>query len=177
MRTKYKYKVQSTNRTLSIHCHKRHYCQSHIAHAPTSAICHWHCHLPSGPGRHPPSAAKLGPYTCSTCHLPYLRTSHATAISKGHLRTWCIWPPNGQTAENRAKPSPPSRSPLNLSPCMTCMGSTVVCGVMYYVFCVIWHICPWAVGHPGPPRAYDISGIRSIGYWHWYRNSNSGPRT
>jgi hypothetical protein len=28
----------------------------------------------------------------------------------------CIWPPNGQTAKNRAKPSPPSRSPLNLSP-------------------------------------------------------------
>ena len=28
----------------------------------------------------------------------------------------CIWPPNGQTTKNRAKPSPPSRSPLNLSP-------------------------------------------------------------
>jgi hypothetical protein len=27
-----------------------------------------------------------------------------------------IWPPNGQTAKNRAKLSPPSRPPLNLSP-------------------------------------------------------------
>jgi hypothetical protein len=36
-------------------------------------------------------------------HLPYLR-----AI-KGHLRTYGR-PTEGQTAENRAKPSPPSRS-------------------------------------------------------------------
>jgi hypothetical protein len=43
-------------------------------------------------------------------HLSYLRTT------KCHLRFAHIWPPNGQTAKNRAKPSPPSRSPLNLSP-------------------------------------------------------------
>jgi hypothetical protein len=43
-------------------------------------------------------------------HLPYLRTI------AGHLPFAYIWPHNGQTAENRAKPSPLSRSPLNLSP-------------------------------------------------------------
>jgi hypothetical protein len=42
-------------------------------------------------------------------HLPYAYLR----ITKGLAH---IWPPNGQTTENRAKPSPPSRSPLNLSP-------------------------------------------------------------
>jgi hypothetical protein len=41
----------------------------------------------------------------------------APAISACHKRPFAyIRPPNGQTAEDRAKPSPPSRSPLNLSP-------------------------------------------------------------
>jgi hypothetical protein len=43
-------------------------------------------------------------------HLPYLR-----AIT-GRRPFAYICPPNGQSAEDRAKPSPPSRSPLNLSP-------------------------------------------------------------
>ena len=49
---------------------------------------------------------KLGPYMQ---HLPYQR-------ARGyHKRPFAyIWPTNGQTAENRAKPSPPSHSPLDL---------------------------------------------------------------
>jgi hypothetical protein len=45
------------------------------------------------------------------------RIHAAPAIPACHKRPFaCIWPLNGQTAANRAKPSPPSRSPLNLSP-------------------------------------------------------------
>jgi hypothetical protein len=47
-----------------------------------------------------------------------VRPIHAApAIPAYHKRLFaCTWPPNGQTAKNRAKPSPPSRSLLNLSP-------------------------------------------------------------
>jgi hypothetical protein len=47
-----------------------------------------------------------------------VRPIHASpAIPACHKRPFArIWPRNGQTAVNRAKPSPPSRSPLNLSP-------------------------------------------------------------
>jgi hypothetical protein len=46
-----------------------------------------------------------------------VRPIHAApAIPACHKRPFAyIWPPNGQTAEDRAKPSPPSRSPLNLT--------------------------------------------------------------
>ena len=47
-----------------------------------------------------------------------VRPIHAApAIPACHKRPFAyIWPTNGQTAENRAKPSPPQRPPLNLSP-------------------------------------------------------------
>jgi hypothetical protein len=46
-----------------------------------------------------------------------VRPIHAApAIPACHKRPFAhIWPPNGQTAKNRAKPCPPSRSPLNLN--------------------------------------------------------------
>jgi hypothetical protein len=45
----------------------------------------------------------------------WLDVESAAAVC--HKRPFAhIWPPNGQTAEDRAKPSPPSRSPLNLCP-------------------------------------------------------------
>ena len=41
----------------------------------------------------------------------------APAIPACHKRPFaCVWPTNGQTAKDRAKPSPPLHSPLDLSP-------------------------------------------------------------
>jgi hypothetical protein len=47
-------------------------------------------------------------------HLP---ATCVTLRAINHKKPFAyIWPTNGQTAENRAKPSPPSHSPLDLSP-------------------------------------------------------------
>jgi hypothetical protein len=53
-------------------------------------------------------------HSTNSAQFYVVRPIHAApAISACHNRPFAyIWPPNGQTAENRAKPSPPSRFPL-----------------------------------------------------------------
>jgi hypothetical protein len=56
------------------------------------------------------------PDSKSSARFYVFRPIHgAPAIPACHKKQFAhIWPANGQTAENRAKPSPPSHSPLDL---------------------------------------------------------------
>jgi hypothetical protein len=96
---------------------------------------------------------------------------------KGHLPFAYIWPPNGQTAESRAKSSPPSRPPRNLSPDKKFpWPNEILPGVMgYKKLYVISTRAYWRVPSVPSPRSTEPLSPR-LGMWKVGRSESTETR-